>query len=101
MSALRYRTTNIVYGSLVAGTTILSFILDDYKGGLPALMLSVVAVCAVVAWVIQLVIERRTYKQPVRQLTPAELQRYKTTRAVIIVVFVAAVLFAVTHSSAL
>jgi len=94
---LQIRSTNRIYGFLVLIGIIISAILyKTDESGLGAFMVLVVTFGVLIAWGVQLIIDRKVTKQAPPPLTPAQLSRYKIMRVVVAIGLIAMIVFAVT-----
>jgi hypothetical protein len=92
----RYSTTNRVFGISIAIEIILCVALANRDGGLTSALLAVLAFCSVITWLLQLHIDHKSPRQPSAPLTTLERKRFEKNRLLLILVFLAMIIFAVT-----
>ena len=97
MTSLK-RSTNITFGAITVVGVIAAIIFGKFEqSGLAAFAAEFVTFCVLIAWGIQLLIDRKVSKVPSRQLTPEEMQKHNTMRMLVALALLAMFIFAVTH----
>ena len=87
-------TTHRIFGALVAVEVIVAVAFAAYGGGLLSFMLSWFVIGTIIAWIVQVTIDRKVAKQPVRPLTPEQLRRHNIGRVVVAIALVAMAIIA-------